>query len=64
MDEILEILEKDARNSAQEIAKMTGKSAKSVAEAIKVCCALGKQRLEGRLSRAKPQHQSSLSWAC
>ncbi len=35
MDEILEILEKDARASAQEIAKMTGKSAKSVSEAIK-----------------------------
>lgn len=35
MDEILEILEKDARASVQEIAKMTGKSTKSVAEAIK-----------------------------
>lgn len=35
MDEILEILEKDARTSAQDIAKMTGKSVKSVNEAIK-----------------------------
>ncbi|MEW6009189.1 MAG: Lrp/AsnC family transcriptional regulator [Candidatus Omnitrophota bacterium] len=35
MDEILEILEKDARTTPEEIAKMTGKSAKAIKEAIK-----------------------------
>jgi len=35
MDEILEILSKDARISAGEIAKLTGKSPESVAKAIK-----------------------------
>lgn len=35
MDEILEILEKDARTTPEEIAKMTGKSASAVKAAIK-----------------------------
>ncbi len=35
MDEILEILEKDARTTPEEIAKMTGKSAKTINQAIK-----------------------------
>ncbi|MEI8175879.1 MAG: Lrp/AsnC family transcriptional regulator [Candidatus Omnitrophota bacterium] len=35
MDEILEILEKDARLTAEEIAKMTGRTAASVRAAIK-----------------------------
>jgi DNA-binding Lrp family transcriptional regulator len=35
MDEILEILEKDARTSAEEIAAMTNKSASQVKKAIK-----------------------------
>ncbi len=35
MDEILEILKKDARTTAGEIAKLTGKSASSVGRAIK-----------------------------
>ena len=35
MDEILEILEKDARVTPQEIAKMTGKSAEAVKKTIK-----------------------------
>lgn len=35
MDEILEILSKDARISAEEIAKLTGKSADSVRKSIK-----------------------------
>jgi len=35
MDEILEILEKDARTTPEEIAKMIGKSAASVRQAIK-----------------------------
>lgn len=35
MDEILEILEKDARLTPEEIAKMTGKSAQAVRSAIK-----------------------------
>ena len=35
MDEILEILEKDARISPEEISKLTGKSADSVKKAIK-----------------------------
>lgn len=35
MDEILEILEKDARISPEEISKMTGKSAQAIKKAIK-----------------------------
>ncbi len=35
MDEILEILEKDARTSLEDIAKMTGKSPASIKSAIK-----------------------------
>ncbi|MCX5665500.1 MAG: AsnC family protein, partial [Candidatus Omnitrophica bacterium] len=35
MDEILEILEKDARTTPEEIAKMTGSSSSTVKKAIK-----------------------------